>query len=302
MLLLPPKKGGVLHIGGFSVNKTQFFLNRFVSLFVGKRVTRASAGLSYYLTMTLFPLIICLYTLLGNRYTEAMRILNFVESLFPTNTIKFLEDFLLYVAVNTNRNMLIAGLLVLVTSSSAAYRTVFYTIGELQGKLRYQGVIGFLLSIAFSLFFLLMVYFGILVMLTGGRFMAFLDDHLPFIALSGMWNWLRFVLLFAIAYVMISIVYASAQPRHDKYPIFAGSIVGTLLLVAVSIIFSLFISASARYPLVYGSLASIVLMMLWLYTCCIVLLCGAVVNVVLRDLRREKTLLQLKEQHPDITI
>ena len=51
--------------------------------------------------------------------------------------------------------------------------------------------------------------------------------------------------------------------------------------------FSAIIGASARYPLVYGSLASIILLMLWLYTCCMVLFCGAALNVALRDQRLE---------------
>ena len=58
--------------------------------------------------------------------------------------------------------------------------------------------------------------------------------------------------------------------------------------MGVSVAFSAIIGASARYPLVYGSLASIIVLMLWLYTCCLILFGGAALNVALRDQKREE--------------
>ena len=67
-----------------------------------------------------------------------------------------------------------------------------------------------------------------------------------------------------------------------------GALAATLAMVGVSIAFSLFIGASARYPLVYGSLASVILLMFWLYTACVVIYCGAAVNIALRNVRDER--------------
>ena len=49
------------------------------SIYVNKMVPRASAALSYYLTMTIFPLIICLYALFGQNYQVAMNVCNYLE-------------------------------------------------------------------------------------------------------------------------------------------------------------------------------------------------------------------------------
>ena len=42
------------------------------------------------------------------------------------------------------------------------------------------------------------------------------------------------------------------------------------------------IDFSARYSLVYGSLASMVILMVWLYFCGNILIMGSVLNVLLR--------------------
>ena len=47
-------------------------LETIAELYAQKRIPRASAALSYYLTMTFFPLIICLYTMLGSSYDRSV--------------------------------------------------------------------------------------------------------------------------------------------------------------------------------------------------------------------------------------
>ena len=54
-------------------------------------------------------------------------------------------------------------------------------------------------------------------------------------------------------------------------------------IAAASVLFSWFIGMSSRYALVYGSLASLIILLVWLYLCGNILLLGAVVGRVLED-------------------
>ncbi|MEA4954313.1 MAG: YhjD/YihY/BrkB family envelope integrity protein, partial [Pseudoflavonifractor sp.] len=47
-----------------------------------------------------------------------------------------------------------------------------------------------------------------------------------------------------------------------------------------SVLFSWFIGLSSRYSLVYGSLASVIILMVWLYLCGNILILGNCVNRV----------------------
>ena len=51
----------------------------------------------------------------------------------------------------------------------------------------------------------------------------------------------------------------------------------------MSRLFSVFLSASIRYPLVYGSLASVILLMLRMYFCGQIICIGAAFNIALQD-------------------
>lgn len=261
------------------------FAREFAALFWDKRLTRASAALSYFLTMTLYPLLIILYTLLGNSYGKAMRILDFAKNFIAADSAETIEEFLRYVAANNSSAMMVAALIVLVTSASAAVCSLQATIGEMQGGQRFQGLTGFVFSIILSLLFSAALYFAVLVMLTGREFIQWLNGVLPFVDISDSWNTLRFLVLSGIDFVILWAIYEISKRRSDAYPTALGALLATAAMVGVSIVFSVVIGASAQYPLVYGSLASVILLMFWLYTVCLVIYGGAAVNVALRNTR-----------------
>ena len=242
--------------------------------------------MSYYMTMSTFPLFICLYSLLGNNYAKAMQILEFLNEFLSAETIRTLRGFLAYVAMSHSTAMLIAGLMILLTSASAAVRTLQGTIAEMQGMRRYQGLRDILFSLLFSLAFLAAMFFGIVVMFTGRDVLELLNGWLPFIDISNSWQWIRFLLLGGIALVDFCGIYAVSRPHRDRYAILPGALLATLGLVVMRWAFSVFIAASTRYPLVYGSLASLILLMVWLFFCCQVIYVGASLNIALRDLAR----------------
>lgn len=260
------------------------FLQRLAQLCAKNRLTTSAAALSYYLTLTFFPLLICLYTMLGSSYGKAAALLEVGKGLLAPDTAVLLHDFLDYVARNHNNAMLFAGLLLLVSSASAAERSLHAGIGKLQGELRFQGVSGYAFSIVFALVFLAALYFAVLVILSGRDIVELLGRYIPSAGLRWGWSWLRFIFLAGIEFLMIWAVYQVSRSPENRYSTFYGALFASLALTLVSLAFSLFIGASSRYPLVYGSLASVILLMFWLYICCIVIYLGAAVNVCLRDM------------------
>ena len=64
----------------------------------------------------------------------------------------------------------------------------------------------------------------------------------------------------------------------------AFSAVGWMI---VSWIFSVYLDIFKGFSSMYGSLTTIVLIMLWLYFCMYILLLGGEVNVILRDMEQE---------------
>ena len=80
-------------------------LRRTGLLYLERQIPRSSAAMAYYLTMSLFPLIVCLYALLGKSYQQMSRVLELADHVLQPTTTQYLKSFLLYVANNPSKTM-----------------------------------------------------------------------------------------------------------------------------------------------------------------------------------------------------
>ena len=259
-------------------------IKRLGELYLKSNIPRSAAALAYSLTMSLFPLIICLYTLLGSNYERMLQILELADKFLSPETTRYLKSFLLYVANNPNPAMLAAALALLLTTASAAVRMMRQGLTEIRGEKGGVGLRAWFFSLLFSLAFVAVLYFGILVMHTGQRFLELVERALPALPVSRAWNWLRFLVLGGLVFLTLWGLYALTERRRERRKGAApGALAATAGIVLMSWLFSVCIAASSRYPLVYGSLASIILLMLWLFLCGQLIFLGAAVQVVLGE-------------------
>lgn len=251
-----------------------------VTLYIEKRVSRAAAQLAFFLIMSIFPILICLCAMLGN-FADMERIMELAEYVVPREAFQVITDYLGYVSLHNNRAMLMAGLILMATTSAKAFRSLYQIMGEILGKERYSGAFSYFISILYSLVFLAAIYFSVIAVVTGNWFLRFIDDNILFISVAKAWAWLRFVLLFLILNVIIYGVYMFTSSKARDMALMPGALAASVALVVTGMVFSWFIDASARYSIVYGSLGSMIIMMLWLYICCNAVISGNVLNLVL---------------------
>ena len=247
--------------------------------FLARRVTRSAAELAYCMVMALFPAIICIYDLLALILRDPAAVLRIVETLvLPRETQALVSDFLTYVSGNTSEVMFFAALLVIITSASAAFRAMAAIVGEIHGGKRFGIVRSTIVSVAFSVAFLLVLYLCILLMLTGKHFLLWLDALLPHVSIVWSWTWLRFLILFAILLMMILILYRLTTPRRPQHRVLPGAVFSAVAIVCMSILLSWLIGNSTKYSLVYGSLASAVILLFWFQAFGLLLILGVLLN------------------------
>lgn len=254
-------------------------LTTMADTFLTRRVTRSASEIAYYMVMALFPVIICMYDLLALILRDPTAVLRIVETLvLPRETQALVSEFLIYVSGNTSQVMFIAALFVMITSASAAFRAMAAIVGEIHGDKRFGIVSSTVVSIIFSVTFLLVLYLCILLMLTGKHFLLWLDALMPRVSIVWSWTWLRFLVLFAILLMMILVLYRLTTPRRTSHRVFPGALFSAVGIVVMSILLSWLIGNSAKYSLVYGSLASVVILLFWFHVFGLLLILGVVLN------------------------
>lgn len=254
------------------------FIRQMWSIYSGKHVSRSAAQLSYFLTLSVFPTIMCLYSVLEDRIPTEEIIYWLFEDMIPTNALDAVSDYFAYVRAHSGRQMLIGGGTIMVTSSGAAFRALHTIIAEIQGERKYRGIGYFLESMLFSLLFLVVMYFAMVVIVTGEWFLRMLSRLMP---VPWSWEWLRFVLLFALLLMLVLGLYRLTSPRGGRDGLLPGAVLSSAAMVGASMVFSAMVSYSVRYDMVYGSLASMVILMLYLYLFGNILIMGCAVNHIL---------------------
>lgn len=259
------------------------FLLEIADLYFSKRVARSAAELAYFLILSFFPILICINALVGLLDLDTAAMLEMASPLLPREALEVLAEYIRYITGNQTPGLLAAGLVMTLFSSSAAFRALMNIMGDIYERSSYQGLVQIVASVAFSLLFLAMIYLSLVVLLTGGWLFQLVEDffHLESGMLPWDWQWIRFFILFCLVLLVVLVVYRMSAPRGKPTPpILTGGILASAALVAASMVFSWFIGMSSRYSLVYGSLASVIILLVWLYLCGNILILGNVVNCV----------------------
>ena len=266
------------------------FLLDILECYLRYNIPRSAAALAYSFILSIFPILLCLNFLIGLFHLDAQTVLNSLEQFMPASALALMRDYVAYVSENQSPGLLWAGLLTILLSASAGLRVLLEAMDELYGRPKRSGVKQFLLSVILSLLFLATVYLSIVVILTGDWFLHFLEELLPqnltalidLPAFSALWRWVKYLILFCFVLLLVLAVYMIGTPKglSSRASILLSALASSLALVAASGLFSLFIGMSARYALVYGSLASLIILLVWLYLCGNILLLGSVFHRV----------------------
>ncbi len=260
------------------------FIREMVDIYFSKHVPRSAAELAYFLILTLFPILICINAFIAVIHVNVDSILSALRPFLPPGMLAIVSEYLKYITVNDSPALLAAGLFMTLFSASAAMRSLMDVMDEIYGRKSFRGIWQILASVIFSVLLLITIYLSIVVVMTGNWFFHLLERHLPFhlpIFANWDWQWIRFLLLFGVVFCLVFVVYRMSAPLgKPRAPVVTGALVASVALVGASMLFSVFIGMSSRYSLVYGSLASVVILLLWLYICGNVLILGNVFNCV----------------------
>lgn len=268
------------------------FVADMVHIYFSEHISRSAAQLAYFLTMTFFPILICIAAFLGRVNLRLSDMLADLEELLPQGVYTIFQDYLGYLDKNFSTAMLITGIFLTVLFASSAIRGLTSIMYEVYDEPKRRGIRQFAASILFALLLLVIVYLAMIVMLSGNWLFHLIGDLLDLSDLAeqfGVWQWLKYLLLLTIVFLFIFLLYRYVAPvRNPHPPVIPGAVLASVALAAASGIFSMVVSHSARYSLIYGSLASVIIMLVWLYLCGNILILGNVVNYVMFCRRQHK--------------
>lgn len=253
------------------------------------RVMMISAGLAFFLALSLLPALAAVGVIYGSLLDEAMlkSQLERLSSFLPQGTTNLLAEFLTTIPAELGFGLTLAVNLLLVlwtvqrsASGVITALNVAYDVEERRGRFRRAMVA---LAIAVS---------G-LVALIGSLFLvAILPILLPTLhgvpgLLLNTARWPILAILFMVALMLLYRYAPSHEPAAQVWQV-SGPVVATGLWLSASALFSYYVGY-AGYGRFYGPVTAVVVFLLWMFIGSLAVMVGAEINAVVSMKGRSRT-------------
>ena len=197
--------------------------------------------------------------------------------------IDFLEDF----TKNERSGLLSFGFLLALYFSSNAMIGIMMSFNKMNyiGFSRRHYVHDRWVAIKLTLILFLIILLSIVALVSRGAVLTWLGVEDPTIrAIILNVRWIVIILLF---FLTISFIYRHAPAVHKKWKLInPGSILATFMMIAFTMGFSYYVVNFGNYNKLYGSISTILIVMLLIYFNSLVLLIGFELNVSISSLRK----------------
>jgi len=245
------------------------------------QILERAAGLTYRVLLAFFPFLIFLISLLGTLEVDESAILEGLFFVLPGDIAGLVYNFIYELGEARSVGLMSTALFFSVYNTSNGFRAIVRIINRAYGVRNHRGLvtqvgISFLLMLLFSAALIIMLGLLVFGRKIGGLF--FPDGNELLIALVSSGGAL--VVLVLVTMAIYRLACAAYLPARHILP---GAVFTVIAWVIISSGFGFVISNFTQYSVIYGSIAGVFILILWLNIISIVLLIGNEANVVLRE-------------------
>jgi len=279
------------------IRKKSISLYDIIKIFIDKlrqdEIIGKANGVAFNFTLAIFPAIIFIFTLIP--YFDIpdlqIKIMAFLEQWMPVSMFNVVSStiqdiisrprggllsfgfvFAIYLATN--------GMISLMRAFNSCYKTVenrgFFKSHFIATAL--TAMLGFMFILA-----VLLLIIGEVALDWTLKMGLVTDDFLIYLLLIT-----RLIVMFIIFQIGISAIYYFAPAVKYKWGFFStGSIIATILSLAISYSFSYYISQFGTYNKFYGSIGALIALMIWFFFLSVIMLVGYEVNASIHKVQME---------------
>ncbi len=247
------------------------------------RITSVAAGVTYYALLAIFPAIAALVSIYG-LFADPATIqdhLNAMSGVLPGGALEIVGEQVKRISSQGGGALgfgFIFGLLLSLWSANAGMKAIFDALNIVNDEDEKRSFIRLnLVSLSFTLgaiLFILLALGGIVV----------LPIILEFIGLGSGTEWLLAIIRWPVLLIGVtlglSLIYrfGPSRDKADWHWVTPGGLIAAVLWIAVSMLFSWYVSNFGSYNETYGSLGAVIGFMTWIWLSSIVVLLGAEIN------------------------
>ena len=248
-----------------------------------------SAALAFYLLFMLFPFLIFLSALLGLLQLDVAGILKALGEFLPAQVVDVVEVYLTYVGSSPSPQLLVFGLVFSIYFPMRATNALMRSVRTAYHLGPAHGVVQILKTLLYTVLLIAAIALTLVLMSVSDRLLAYCVANfgLP-VFIAELWAKLRFPLAAVVGYFALFLLYALAQDGRQPWRnIWPGTLAALAAWMGLSWLYAWYVEHMAHYSLLYGSIGTVIVLLIWLNLSATALIMGAELNGTLISLRKE---------------
>jgi len=265
-------------------------VNRCFDKFKEDYVSEYTAECAYYTILSFIPFIIFFITLIQYTNVDKETIFFIIREMIPTTMHDMILGIIDEVYSKSVGTMSIAVLVALWSSGKGFFslckglRKIYKVeTPKTNTIMRIEGTI-------YSLIFILAIVMFLVMLVLGNRINNIVIQKFEaFSIVTTFILKIRIFILIILTFILFLFIYKFV-PKHKlklRTQVY-GALFTSIAWYIISWVFSIYINIFDGFSNTYGSLTSIILIMMWVYTCMYVILVGAEINTLVREYKISK--------------
>src|SRR5699024_5561838 len=251
-------------------------------------IVATSAQAAYFILLSLFPLLVFLITLIGYLPIDEEGFYDVLVYYTPQEVTDYIHTTVIDLIGTRNGSLLSISIIGTLWSASNGINAIrrslnhSYDVEESRSYLYTKTI-----SIGLTIGFIFIIIIALILPVFGKLIFQYVASimELP-TGFVWIWNLLRWGLSTFVFFMILTILFKLIPNTRVSFKkVMYGALFSTLCLQIVSYICSYYVGTIGNYSTTYGSLGTIIALMVWLYLAAMVILIGGVINAFMKELK-----------------
>jgi len=262
------------------MKKTINFFKAFIPRIGEADVTGLSAQLAYFFLLSLFPFLLFIVTLMGFLPIDGESVMQFVSSFLPEDVANMIESNLSDIVGNRSGGLLSIGILGTLWSASNGVNAItksFNKAYEVEEDRSF--IVNRLVSLGLMLIIVVVIVVALILSVFGKVIGEYVFNFIGLSEFISSWNIIRWVITSITFFIGLYVLYVFAPNEKIRLKdALWGTVFATIIWQIVSLGFSYYVNTLGNYSATYGSLGTVIILMIWFYLFGIIITTGGVLN------------------------
>nr|WP_106781165.1 YihY/virulence factor BrkB family protein [Lysinibacillus timonensis] len=258
-------------------------------------VSGLGAQLAYFFLLSFFPLLIFLVALLPLLNLNQEHVFDFMESVVPTEVFLLTQGTLVDILTSQNNGGIISiSIIGTIWSASRGVDALIKALNEAYDTKPKHSLIVRGWSIVFTIALVIIILIALMLTIFGLRY-GFQLFHYFGVEKSflSIWQYVQWILPPLLIFIVLLLMYwivPNTDPRLKFFSVIPGAIFSAIAWVVLIYAFSFYINNFGNIFSTYGGIASVIVLMLWLYFTGMILIFGGLINATMQKRKLMKKL------------